>query len=165
MEFITPHASAVEPDAEIEAMLAPYRTNLTKIFSEVLGNSTVAIPRSDTCGTINGRKCESLVGDLTLDSLRTTYGTDFAIMNSGGLREALTCSGATTTVCPAFSPPPYAITSGQAFTVLPFENVAITFPLTGAELKTMLENSVSKGLCNTYAISASVGSRVQIAFR
>jgi hypothetical protein len=42
MEFVTPHASAVEPDAEIEAMLAPYRTNLTKIFSEVLGNSTVA---------------------------------------------------------------------------------------------------------------------------
>jgi 5'-nucleotidase len=177
MEFVTPYASAVEPDAEIDAMLAPYRTNLTKIFSEVLGNSTVAIPRSDACGVSNGRKCESLVGDLTSDSLRTTYGTDFAIVNSGGLRDALTCSGAITTVCPAFSPPPYAITSGQAFSLLPFGNVAVTFSLTGAELKTMLEHGVSlmpsgngrfpqiSGLCFTYNITASAGSRVQIAFQ
>ena len=176
IQFITPYASAVEPDAEIVALLAPYRTNSTRIFGEVLGNSTVAIPRSDACGQTQGRTCESLVGNSMSDSLRTTYGTDFAITNSGALRSSLTCSG-DPDFCPNFTPPPYPITSGQVFEVLPFGSNAVTFSLTGAELKTMLENGVSmmpgangrfpqiSGLCFMYNVSSSPGSRVQIAFR
>ena len=35
--------------------------------------------------------CESLVGNVVTDAMRTTYGADFAITNSGGLRADLTC--------------------------------------------------------------------------
>ncbi len=57
----------------------------------VIGSSTVFIPRSDACGNALGRTCESKVGNVVADALRTTYGTNFAIVNSGGLRDALTC--------------------------------------------------------------------------
>jgi 2',3'-cyclic-nucleotide 2'-phosphodiesterase (5'-nucleotidase family) len=62
-------------------------------------------------------------------------------------------------------------------TVLPFGNVAETVLVTGAELKTMLENGVSQmpaaagrfpqvaGLCFTYDVSALPGSRIVVAVR
>jgi 2',3'-cyclic-nucleotide 2'-phosphodiesterase (5'-nucleotidase family) len=72
--------------------------------------------------------CESLVGNTAADALRTTYGTDFAITNSGGLRADLTCP--TTDLpgdfCPAFTPPAYLITRGQVLAVLPFGNLVFT---------------------------------------
>jgi 2',3'-cyclic-nucleotide 2'-phosphodiesterase (5'-nucleotidase family) len=106
--------------------------------------------------------------------MRTTYNVDFAITNSGGLRADLTCptTDNPNDFCPAYIPPPYPVTRGQVFTVLPFGNVVVTLSVNGAELKTMLENGVSQmpgangrfpevsGLCFTYDISAPAGSRV-----
>lgn len=177
--FVTPTASAVTPDPAVVAMLAPYRAALAPIFNTVLGSSTKFIPRADACGRADGRLCESLVGNTVTDSMRTTYGTDFAITNSGGLRANLTCptTDLPTDFCPAYTPPPYPITRGQVLTVLPFGNVVVTLTINGAELKTMLENGVSSmpgangrfaqvsGLCFTYNIAAPVGNRVTGAVR
>lgn len=177
--FVTPFVSAVTPDPAVVAMLLPYRTALTPIFSVVLGESTVAIPRSDACGQSAGRTCESKIGDLTTDALRARYPVDFAITNSGGLRTNLTCPGTSTTdFCPLYTPSPnFKITRGKALAVLPFGNVAATLTINGAELKTMLERGVSampgvdgrfaqvSGLCFTYDISAAVSSRVTGAVR
>jgi len=179
VEFVTPLAAAVTPDPAIVALLQPYRDQLGPIFSAVVGNATLAIPRADTCGRADGRLCESLVGNVTTDAMRLTYGTDFAITNSGGLRANLTCPelDLPSDFCPSFTPPPYPITRGQVLTVLPFGNVVVTLPIDGSELKTMLENGVSalpgangrfpqvSGLCFTYDISAPAGSRVTGAVR
>src|SRR6266702_3545283 len=111
--------------------------------------------------------------------MRTTYATDFAITNSGGLRSDLTCptTDNPNDFCPAYAPPPYPITRGQVLTELPFGNIVVTLTVNGAELKTMLENGVSQmpavagrfpqvsGLCFTYDISAPAGSRVTGAIR
>jgi 2',3'-cyclic-nucleotide 2'-phosphodiesterase (5'-nucleotidase family) len=145
----------------------------------VIGQSTVFVPRTDACGNTAGRTCESLEGNLTADAMRTTYGTDFAITNSGGLRADLTCptTDNPSDFCPVFTPPPFPITRGQVLTVLPFGNVVVTLTVSGAELKTMLENGVSQmpavagrfpqvsGLCFTYDIAAPAGSRVTGAVR
>jgi 2',3'-cyclic-nucleotide 2'-phosphodiesterase (5'-nucleotidase family) len=117
-----------------------------------------------------------LIGDVATDALRTTYNTDFAITNAGGLRANLTCdSGAS--FCPVYTPPPYPISRGQVLAVLPFGNVVFTVQIDGAELKAYLENGVSlmpsaqgrfpqvSGLCFTYDISLSAGSRVLSAVR
>ena len=60
--------------------------------------------------------------------------------------------------------------------MLPFGNVVVTLSVNGAELKTMLENGVSRmpavdgrfpqvsGLCFTYDIALPAGSRVTSAF-
>jgi 2',3'-cyclic-nucleotide 2'-phosphodiesterase (5'-nucleotidase family) len=179
VEFVDPVSADVTPDPAVEAMLQPFRDQLGPILNTVVGDSTVAIPRSDSCGNADGRLCESLVGNVTTDALRLTYGTDFAITNSGGLRSSLTCptSDVDTDFCPPFTPPPYPITQGQVLTVLPFGNVVATVTVDGAELKLFLENGVSSvpgangrfaqvsGLCFTYNIDAPAGSRVTGAVR
>lgn len=177
--FVQPVVSAVTPDQTVADLVAGYRTQLAPILSTQLGSATRAVPRSDSCGRNDGRLCESLVGDIATDALRLRYGTDFAITNSGGLRADLTCPAvdSTTDFCPAFTPPPFTITRGQVLGVLPFGNVATTTTVSGAELKTFLENGVSvmpgangkfpqvSGLCFTYDISAAVGSRVTSVVR
>ena len=174
--FQQPIASAVTPDPTIQAYINGLNAQLAPILGVGLGESTKAIPRADQCGQSAGRTCESLVGDTLTDALRSTYGTDFALTNSGGLRAELTCpgaGGAGSGFCPSpITPPPYPITLGGVFGVLPFGNFSATVEVSGAELKTMLERGVSampgadgrfpqvSGLCFTYNIAAAAGSRV-----
>lgn len=178
-KFYSPVVANVTPDAGITAMLQPYVTQLQPILGEVINTSTKFIPRADSCGTSNGRTCESLVGDVISDAMREVYATDFALANSGGIRDALTCGTAAggSGFCPGGTVPPYSITRGQVLAVLPFGNVGDVIPLNGLELKGMLENAVSRmpaidgryaqvsGLCFTYNIEAAVGSRVTAVVR
>jgi 2',3'-cyclic-nucleotide 2'-phosphodiesterase (5'-nucleotidase family) len=178
-DFHKPWNIGMTADPDIQAMIDDLNAELGPIFNTIIGESSVAIPRADSCGRIDGRLCESLIGDITTDALRLTYGTDFAITNSGGLRADLTCPtvDVPNDTCPAFTAPPYPITRGQVLGVLPFGNVVVTLSVDGAELKTMLENGVSampaangrfpqvSGLCFTYDISAPVNSRVLSAVR
>jgi 2',3'-cyclic-nucleotide 2'-phosphodiesterase (5'-nucleotidase family) len=172
--FTTPTNAGVTPDPQIRAFIDDLNAQLAPILGTVIGESNRAIPRSDQCGRTDGRLCESLIGNLVTDALRTTYGTDFAITNSGGLRAELTCPGAGAAgFCPSgITPPPFPITRGSVLGVLPFGNVSVTGTLTGAEIKAFLENGVSRmpaadgrfpqvsGLCFTYEITAPAGSRV-----
>ncbi|MEW6401830.1 MAG: alkaline phosphatase family protein [Chloroflexota bacterium] len=176
-DFHKPWNMGVTPNADIQARINDLNAQLAPIFSTVIGNSTVFIPRADACGHAEGRTCESLVGDVTTDAMRSTYGSigvDFAITNSGGLRADLTCptTDNPSDFCPPYTPPPFPISRGQVLGVLPFGNIVVTVPINGAELKTMLENGVStmpaisgrfpqvSGLCFTYDISLPVGGRV-----
>jgi 2',3'-cyclic-nucleotide 2'-phosphodiesterase (5'-nucleotidase family) len=170
-DYHRPWTIGVTPDPTIQARLDALNGELKPILSTVVGTSTVAIPRADACGTDNGRTCESLIGDLIADAMRTTYGTDFAITNSGGIRADLTCPAEGNDFCPT-DPAEITITRGQVLTVLPFGNVVITETVTGAELKAMLENGVAampepdggfpqvSGLCFTYDLTADPGARV-----
>jgi 2',3'-cyclic-nucleotide 2'-phosphodiesterase (5'-nucleotidase family) len=181
-DFHKPWDIGVTPDAVIQARIDQLNAQLAPILNTVIGNSTVFIPRTDACGNGAGRTCESLVGNVVADAMRTQYsstGVEFAVTNSGGLRADLTCptTDNPNDFCPPYTPPPYPITRGQVLTVLPFGNVVVTVQVNGAELKTMLENGVSQmpaiagrfpqvsGLCFTYDISALAGSRVTAAVR
>jgi len=178
-DFHKPWDIGVTPDAQIQGRIDQLNAQLAPILGTLVGDSTRFVPRADACGNAVGRTCESLVGNTVTDSMRTTYGVDFAITNSGGLRADLTCptTDLATDFCPAYTPPPFPITRGQVLTVLPFGNVVTTLSLNGAELKSMLENGVSRmpavdgrfpqvaGLCFTYDIAAPAGSRVLAAVR
>ncbi len=179
VEFVNPVSSAVTPDPNLVAFLDPLRAELSALLGNVIGESTVRIPRADACGRSDGRLCESLIGNTTTDAMRSTYGTDFAITNSGGLRSDLTCPliDNATDFCPPNSPPNFQITDGQVLTVLPFGNIVATLTVDGALLRQYLENGVSampgangrfaqvSGLCFTYDIGAPVGGRVTGAVR
>jgi 2',3'-cyclic-nucleotide 2'-phosphodiesterase (5'-nucleotidase family)/predicted AlkP superfamily phosphohydrolase/phosphomutase len=181
-DFHKPWNIGVTPHAGIQARIDELNEELGPILNTVIGNSETTIPRSDRCGRPDGRLCESKIGNVTTDAMRTTYDADFAITNSGGLRADLTCPPGDPDpnpqdFCPAYTPPPFKITRGQVLTVLPFGNVVVTLHVSGAELKTMLENGVSQmpaangrfpqvsGLCFTYNISNPAGSRVTGAVR
>ena len=172
--FVVPLVTGVTPDPAITAMINDLKAGLAPVLGVVIGNSNRFVPRADQCGRSDGRLCESLVGNQTTDAMRSAYGTDFAFTNSGGLRDALTCSpaGGGSGFCPSFTAPPWLITRGQVLAVLPFGNIVTTATMTGAELKAALENGVSSmpgangrfpqvsGLCFTYDIARAVGSRV-----
>jgi 2',3'-cyclic-nucleotide 2'-phosphodiesterase (5'-nucleotidase family) len=181
-DFHRPWNIGITPDPDIQARIDQLNAQLAPIFGTVIGDSNVEIPRSDSCGNPSGRRCESNVGDVVTDAMRKTYVTDFAITNSGGLRDQLTCSpaGGGSGFCPTFTPPPWKITRGQVLAVLPFGNVVSTVSLSGTELKAFLENGVSffgnpalgdgrfpqvSGLCFSYNINAPAGSRVVSAVR
>jgi 2',3'-cyclic-nucleotide 2'-phosphodiesterase (5'-nucleotidase family) len=176
-DFHKPWNIGVTPDAAIQARLDELTAALTPILGTQIGSSTKYIPRADQCGNGVGRTCESLVGNVVTDSMRDKYtpiGVQFAITNSGGLRADLTCptTDVTGDFCGPYTPPPFPITRGQVLGVLPFGNIVVTLDVNGAELKTMLENGVSRmpavdgrfpqvsGLCFTYDIAAAAGSRV-----
>jgi 2',3'-cyclic-nucleotide 2'-phosphodiesterase (5'-nucleotidase family) len=176
-DFHKPWDIGVTPDPAIQARIDELNAELGPLLNVQIGSSTKFIPRTDQCGNGAGRTCESLVGNVVADAMRTKYeptGVDFAITNSGGLRADLTCptTDNPSDFCPAYTPPPYPITRGQVLTVLPFGNIVVTVTVNGAELKTMLENGVSRmpnvegrfpqvsGLCLTYDIALSPNSRV-----
>jgi 2',3'-cyclic-nucleotide 2'-phosphodiesterase (5'-nucleotidase family) len=176
-DFHKPWDIGVTPDPAIQARIDELNAELGPLLNVQIGSSTKFIPRADQCGNGAGRTCESLVGNVVADAMRTKYeptGVDFAITNSGGLRADLTCptTDNPSDFCPAYTPPPYPITRGQVLTVLPFGNIVVTVTVNGAELKTMLENGVSRmpnvegrfpqvsGLCLTYDIALSPNSRV-----
>jgi 2',3'-cyclic-nucleotide 2'-phosphodiesterase (5'-nucleotidase family)/predicted AlkP superfamily phosphohydrolase/phosphomutase len=183
-DFHKPWNIGVTPDPAIQAEIDALNAILAPILSLVIADSTVVIPRADACGRADGRLCESLVGNVVTDSMRSAFeanfpafDVDFAVTNAGGLRADLTCptTDNPSDFCPAYTPPPYPITLGQVLTVLPFGNVVATAPINGAQLKTMLENGVSlmpaangrfpqvSGLCFTYDISLPAGTRVTSA--
>ena len=176
-DFHKPWNVGVTPDPAIQARINQLNDELRPIMGTVIGSSSKFIPRADQCGRVDGRLCESLVGDVVTDSMRTTYapiGVEFAITNSGGLRADLTCptTDSPDDFCPAYTPPPYPITRGQVLGVLPFGNTVSTVDYSGLELKAALENGVSQmpaangrfpqvsGLCFTYDIALPAGSRV-----
>jgi 2',3'-cyclic-nucleotide 2'-phosphodiesterase (5'-nucleotidase family) len=181
-DFHKPWDIGVTPDPAIQARIDDLNAQLAPILGGVIGNSSVFIPRADSCGQSAGRTCESLVGNVVSDAVLTTYsptGVEFVISNSGGLRADLTCptTDNPSDFCPAYTPPPYPISRGQVLTVLPFGNIVVTLTVTGAELKTMLENAVSAmpgangkyaqvaGLCFSYDIDSPVGSRISSVVR
>jgi 2',3'-cyclic-nucleotide 2'-phosphodiesterase (5'-nucleotidase family) len=169
--FHVPLVSGVTPDPDIQAFIDDLTAQLAPILGTVIGSSTKTILRSDSCGRADGRLCESLVGNVVTDALRTTYGTDFAITNAGGLRAALTCPDAGDAAF-CTDKPALSITRGGVLGVLPFGNVSVTGTVSGAVVKAFLENGVSaqpgaagkfaqvSGLCFTYDVSAPAGSRV-----
>lgn len=103
------------------------------------------------------RTQETNLGRLIANGMLMTTGADVALMNGGGIRDGI---------------PAGPITKKQVYTVLPFGNYLWTTALTGAELKSVLENGVSKlpsqdgryphlaGASFTFDVSQPVGSRV-----
>jgi 2',3'-cyclic-nucleotide 2'-phosphodiesterase (5'-nucleotidase family)/predicted AlkP superfamily phosphohydrolase/phosphomutase len=178
-DFHKPWNIGVTPDPTIQARINELNEDLRPLLAVQIGSSDRFVPRSDSCGRVDGRLCESLEGNIVTDAMRLTFETDFAITNSGGLRADLTCPTTDNPddFCPAYTPPPFPITRGQVLGVLPFGNLVATVDVDGAELKTFLENGVSSmpaangrfpqvsGLCFTYDISAPAGSRVTGAVR
>jgi hypothetical protein len=175
-DYHRPWNIGVTPDPEMAATLEQLTIDLAPTLGRVIGSAVQPIPRADACGMETGRTCESLIGDVVADALRTTYGTDFAITNSGGIRADLTCPPDGGEFCPTDSGQ-ISITEGQVLTVLPFGNVAVTVEISGAELKAKLEAGVAampaasgafpqiSGFCFTYDIDAEPGNRVTGAVR
>jgi 2',3'-cyclic-nucleotide 2'-phosphodiesterase (5'-nucleotidase family) len=152
-DFHKPWNIGFTPDKPIQDRIDQLNAALLPILGTQVGDSNVAVPRGDACaattGRQDGRACESLVGDIVTDAMRQQYSTDFAITNSGGLRDNLTCptTDSATDFCPSglypFAAGHFPITRGQVLAVLPFGNQSATANVDGVLLKEFLETAVS----------------------
>jgi 2',3'-cyclic-nucleotide 2'-phosphodiesterase (5'-nucleotidase family) len=128
--------SALPADTSVANVVTRWGDSLRQQLgpSRPVGNTTVWI------GPSNGvaRRKESVLGDLVTDAMRAGTGADVALLNSGTLR-----------LDHAIKPGP--ITNHELEAIFPFadQTRVVTFPLTGARLRHLLEHGVSEGVLGT----------------
>jgi len=129
-------------DVAILAMLSPYRLDLASFLDVKVATATATFVRG---GNIERRE-EVAQGDLIADGMRWFQGTDFALMNGGGIRSALPSSYVPldgSLVRPP-SAAPWDLVLGDVYSTLPFGNTVLRRTVTGAQLWAALENGVSQ---------------------
>jgi 5'-nucleotidase len=149
------------------AIITKYNTAIAPIANRVVGSITSDITRA------NNPVGESALGDVIADAQLEDslgHGAQLALMNPGGIRADLVYGQVSGGEAPG------EVTYGEAFTVQPFNNYVVTETLTGAQLKTVLEQQFcnatltapranvilqpSAGLTYTWSASAPCGSKV-----
>jgi 2',3'-cyclic-nucleotide 2'-phosphodiesterase / 3'-nucleotidase / 5'-nucleotidase len=146
-EIVTTYRDQIQPDAEIKAMLDSYVADVAPILNEVIGSTPSYISRDTSAAG------ESAMGNLVADAMRAQTGTDFAFMNSGGVRADIDAG---------------PITWKEAFTVQPFGNDLVKMNVTGEVIKTLLEQQWGSkvrimpisGLKVSYDDSRAAGDRI-----
>ncbi|TJY40990.1 bifunctional 2',3'-cyclic-nucleotide 2'-phosphodiesterase/3'-nucleotidase [Cohnella pontilimi] len=148
-EVVDVKQEGVTPDAAITAMVKQYVDKVAPIMNVQVGKADADITRKTTAAG------ESALGNLIADGMRETMKTDFAFMNSGGIRNDLLAG---------------EVTWGDLFSIQPFGNVLTKMTLTGAQMKELLEqqwpaSGGSKigqvsGFTYSYDDSKTVGQRV-----
>ncbi len=133
---LVPINAALPPDTAVARVVAEWNDSLKKRLgpARVVGNTTQPIDPS----TSLSRRRESMVGDLVSDAMRSGTGADVALLNSGTLRLDNVI-------------PPGPISNHQLEAIFPFadQTRVITFPLTGAGLRRLLEHGVSSEVLGT----------------
>lgn len=124
------------PDPALTAIIAKWQPLFDEAGNTPVGTITADINRGGTPpGTDRG--VESAAGNLVADAqlwATSASGAQVAFMNPGGVRSDLTFLSSQT--------PPEGdgvVTFGEAFTFQPFGNTLKTFPMTGAQIVSVLE--------------------------
>lgn len=132
-----PYAAALraaQPDAAIAARVAAYAERARPLAERKVGR----INGNFATGVNNGDMAAGrLVADAQWHSTRSAErgGSQFALMNSGGVRAALNCKGT----------PPCDVSFGDVFTMQPFGNTLVVMTLSGAEIKALIEGQARPG--------------------
>lgn len=160
------------PDPVVAQIVADAVAVANELGSVSLGSIATDITRGvQSNGTSENRGAESTLGNLVADAqLAATQdlGTQLAVMNPGGIRADLVyaSSGA--------GDPAGNVTYREAALVQPFANTLVTFDLTGAQLRQVLEEQwqpagssrpflklgLSTGFEYTYDPTAPAGARI-----
>ena len=127
---------ALLPDPAITAVIDKWEPLYAAAGNTPVGSITADIVRGgDPTGSDRG--VESPAGNLVADAqlwATSAAGAQVAFMNPGGVRSDLTYASSQT---PAEGDG--VVTYGEAFTFQPFGNTLVTFPMTGAQIVSVLE--------------------------
>lgn len=152
-EVVTTFNDAIEPDAEIAAMVKKYEDQVAPLINRVIGTTTTRLesPR-DASG-------DTALGNLIADAQRAAMGTQMAFMNPGGIRAPIEAG---------------EVTYGELFSVQPFGNSLVKMDLTGDQIYALLnqqwqpqaDGSITarilqiSGLSYTYTDANPIGQKV-----
>jgi 2',3'-cyclic-nucleotide 2'-phosphodiesterase (5'-nucleotidase family) len=173
IDFVTKAMlDGITEDSKTAAMVQRYRAALTARLDQKIGTVDGIFPRGGNPPV--ERSGETAMGDFATDVIRATYGTDFALLNGGGIRDTLPASSyrpADPALRRPGGPGPFDVVLGDLLSVFPFGNNVATTTVTGNGLWQALENGVSKwptdgrfpqvsGLRFAFDPDRPVGSRV-----
>jgi 5'-nucleotidase len=119
----------VPPDPQVDAIVASYQGKSATETSKVVGY--VKEDFTGNAKAAGSASCETPLGDLIADAQKAATNADVAFINPGGIRADL--------VAKRPGRPDFAVTYAEAFDVQPFGNSLVSFLLTGAQLRTLLE--------------------------
>ncbi|MER6004209.1 bifunctional metallophosphatase/5'-nucleotidase [Nonomuraea angiospora] len=157
----------VTPDPEISTFVQTWKDRVAPVANKPVGKITADI--TNTAAPSGESALGDLIADGQLAGTKTGGNAQIALMNPGGVRASLTYA-----TSPA-NEGDGVVTYGEAFTVQPFNNLMQVVTLTGAQLKTVLEQQFTGGPNNqpfakilqpsanfayTYSRSAAWGSKV-----
>ncbi|HXH76703.1 MAG TPA: 5'-nucleotidase C-terminal domain-containing protein [Bacteriovoracaceae bacterium] len=127
----------IKPEPSVESFLRPYKERGDKSLLIELGNAEIEyIGKRDIV-----RSQKTNLGKLITSAYKEKFNADFALMNSGGIRDSIY---------------PGKVTYETVLMVLPFGGEIVTAELTGKELKKYLEHVV-------FELTAGSGSFPQMS--
>jgi 5'-nucleotidase len=167
--------ATLTPNADGAAMVKKYKDQLNAKLDVKIGQVNGIFAQGGTPQV--QRAGEAAIGNFTADAMRKKYGTEFAYINGGGIRDKFPAA----TYVPAdktYNRPgtdkvaPFDVTLGDALAVYPFGNTVGVSVITGENLWKALENGVSNwpgdgrfpqisGFKFSFDTTKPVGSRVQ----
>jgi 5'-nucleotidase len=139
------------PAADVASLVTAAEEKVAPLVNQVIGTAAIPLNRVETSAG------ESLLGNLIADAQRAQMATRLCFMNPGGIRADLDAGPATW---------------GEFFTIQPFGNSCVKMDLTGAQVKTLLEQQwgpgtppngrilKTSGFVYTWSLTPPVGSRV-----
>ncbi len=135
----------VTPDSALGALVAGAVQTTDSLSNRVITDIALPLPRTGN---------QYPLGNLMADAFRNVLRTDVALVNNGGIRTDVAAG---------------PLTYGQLFTVMPFQNQAVTVTITGKQLRQMAEAAISprgprahvSGIRVTYDSTRPAGQRVR----
>ncbi|MFC4060450.1 bifunctional metallophosphatase/5'-nucleotidase [Planomonospora corallina] len=127
----------VTPDPEISAFVQTWKDRVSTVANKPIGKITADI--TNTASPSGESPLGNLIADGQLAAAKNGGNAQIALMNPGGVRAGLTYASS-----PA-GEGDGVVTYGEAFTVQPFNNLLQVVTLTGAQLKTVLEQQFPGG--------------------
>lgn len=113
-------SKAFMPDSETGSIIKKYSEKIDSILLEKVGESKRGLNSND-------KNEESETGNFITDALYNSIKCDFAVINSGGVREGFG----------------KIITKGDIYRAFPFQNQACLTTLKGSDIKILCERSIS----------------------
>lgn len=111
---------SIKADPELAQMAEQYKNQIENEYGKQIGKLKNDWIRNDS---------ESNIGNFLTDVLRHATETDFAVMNSGGIRRNLEAG---------------AITVRDIHEIIPFQNHVVTFSCTGQDLLDLLKRNAEQ---------------------
>ena len=114
--------NSARPKTQLSTLIDSVAQGIEKDYSKVIGTLKQDWVRSDM---------ESGIGNFIADAQREAAQADVGFMNSTGIRKNVSAG---------------PITKRDIFEVLPFRNILVTFPLSGAQMKAIVLNYIERKL-------------------
>lgn len=117
-------------DSSSYKTILPYKKNHDEQMGRVVATSTDAFLKADVESTLGNLFCDAVMAETKLLLAKDSAMLDAAIFNKGGLRNSL---------------PKGAITVGNIFELMPFENEVVLLKLSAEQFKSMCDMIARKG--------------------